>query len=211
MQIRNYFFLIVFCIAAKTLCSENPSTFPANSKVMIELSFISFLNGRVAHKVPRSCRSRVTSVSKGEDRPVQVAEVRNAARSALRSLLGKAVDQAVSNAAARAAATENFTALNSDILVPPQRIKIGFVGTGTITSAVITGLCSAEDACDLQITVSPRNQEKAAALRAKFPLQVTVAQSTQEVLDASDIVCIAVTPAQAQDVLSGLRYFAPSP
>ena len=88
---------------------------------------------------------------------------------------------------------------------PLQKIKIGFVGTGTITVAVVTGLCSAEDAADLQITVSPRNQENAAGLCSRFPLQVTIARDNQEVLDNSDIVCIAIIPAQAQDVLSGLR------
>ncbi len=74
--------------------------------------------------------------------------------------------------------------------------------------AVVTGLCSAEDASDLQITISPRNQEKAADLRSQFPMQVTIARENQEVIDSSDIVCIAIIPAQAQDVLSSLRYIA---
>jgi hypothetical protein len=145
----------------------------------------------------------ITATSQGEDRPAQVAEIRSAARDALKSLLGKALDTAVANSA-RSSAIQQPVALNI-ASVAPQRIRIGFVGTGTITTAVVTGLCGAEDASDLQITVSPRNQEKAAALRALYPAQVTIGKDNQEVLDRSDIVCIAVTPAQAPQTLSALR------
>lgn len=131
-----------------------------------------------------------------------MAEIRSAARDALKLLLGRALDTAVTNAA-RSSATQQQEALNIASL--PQRIRIGFVGTGTITTAVVTGLCGAEDASDLQITVSPRNQEKAAALLAQFPAQVSIGKDNQEVLDRSDIVCIAVTPVQAPQTLSALR------
>jgi len=44
-------------------------------------------------------------------------------------------------------------------------MKLGFVGTGAITSAIVTGL-NASDAARDSILVSPRNAEVAAALAA---------------------------------------------
>ena len=110
--------------------------------------------------------------SSGEDRPAQIAEVRAAARNALRSLLTKAMDTAVTNSA-NSASTQPSPSLNDTALLPPQLIRVGFIGTGTITTAVVSGLCGAEDARDLQITISPRSADKAAALRAAYPDQVT--------------------------------------
>ena len=39
-------------------------------------------------------------------------------------------------------------------------MKLGFIGTGNITSDVITGICRS-DLKFKQITISPRNKEKA--------------------------------------------------
>ena len=61
-------------------------------------------------------------------------------------------------------------------------MNIGFLGTGAITSAMVTGLCS-EDGGRYGICVSPRNQGVSAQLAARFP-QVTVAESNQAVLEA---------------------------
>ena len=162
------------------------------------------------HRINRVMRLKrcISAMSQGEDRPAQVAKIRSAARDALKLLLGEALDTAAANSA-RSSKDEQPLALNIDSV--PQRIRIGFVGTGTITTAVVSGLCGAEDSCDLQITISPRNQERAAALHASYPDQVSVAKDNQEVLDRSDIVCIAVTPAQAPQALSALRCGGPSP
>ena len=43
-------------------------------------------------------------------------------------------------------------------------MKLGFVGTGTITAAIVDGLAAA--GTDLSIALSPRNTETAAALAA---------------------------------------------
>jgi pyrroline-5-carboxylate reductase len=82
-------------------------------------------------------------------------------------------------------------------------MKIGFLGTGTITSAMVTGLNAANrrDA----IRLSPRNAIVAAELAASFP-EVTIAASNQQVLDESDVVVIAVRPQIAREVLSELRF-----
>lgn len=82
-------------------------------------------------------------------------------------------------------------------------MKIGFVGAGAITTAIVTGL-NASSGADT-ILVSPRNADVAAALAAKFS-NVTVATSNQAVLDGSDVVMIAVRPQVAVEVLSALKF-----
>ncbi|HET6160730.1 MAG TPA: pyrroline-5-carboxylate reductase [Dongiaceae bacterium] len=83
-------------------------------------------------------------------------------------------------------------------------MRLGFVGTGAITSAIVTGL-NADGAGRDTILVSPRNADTAAELAAKFP-NVTIASSNQAVLDGSDVVMLAVRPQIAAEVLSELKF-----
>jgi pyrroline-5-carboxylate reductase len=83
-------------------------------------------------------------------------------------------------------------------------MKLGFVGTGTITSAIVRGL-GADFGKDSIITLSPRNADLAARLAREFP-HVRVAESNQAVLDASDVVMLAVRPQIAREVLGELRF-----
>jgi pyrroline-5-carboxylate reductase len=82
-------------------------------------------------------------------------------------------------------------------------LKLGFLGTGAITSAMVTGLNSAGTA--YPVVVSPRNAAVAAGLADRFP-QVSVAPSNQEVLDRCDTLVIAVRPQIAAAVLAELRF-----
>jgi pyrroline-5-carboxylate reductase len=84
------------------------------------------------------------------------------------------------------------------------QMKLGFVGTGAITAAMVTGLQKA-DPDEYAILLSPRNAEVAARLARTYP-QVRVAASNQAVLDGSDLVVLAVRPQIASDVLSELRF-----
>jgi pyrroline-5-carboxylate reductase len=83
-------------------------------------------------------------------------------------------------------------------------MKIGFIGIGKIAGAMVEGLCTS-GADDLTLFLSPRNSEKSAALAQKYPA-VTRLESNQAVLDHCDIVVIALRPAVALDILSGLRF-----
>jgi pyrroline-5-carboxylate reductase len=83
-------------------------------------------------------------------------------------------------------------------------MRLGFVGTGEITSAIVTGLSSPAAEC-YSIQLSPRNLEIATDLADRFP-GVSVASSNQDVLNTSETVVIAVRPATAQTVLSELRF-----
>lgn len=83
-------------------------------------------------------------------------------------------------------------------------MKLGFIGTGALTSAIVTGLkSSADDA--VSIILSPRNERVAADLAARYP-DVRVASDNQSVLDACDTVLLAVRPQVAHGVLRELRF-----
>lgn len=81
---------------------------------------------------------------------------------------------------------------------------IGFVGTGEITKAVVTGLSTLEGDRP-SILVSPRNAAIAGALSKRFE-NVSVAESNQDVVDRADLVCLALRPADADGIVSGLRF-----
>ncbi|MXN76044.1 pyrroline-5-carboxylate reductase [Burkholderia sp. 4701] len=85
-------------------------------------------------------------------------------------------------------------------------MHIGFIGTGAITQAVVTGLIRSGLPFE-RIALSPRNARIAAALAARDP-RVCVCTSNQAVLDASDVVCLAVVPQIADDVLRALAFDA---
>ncbi len=82
--------------------------------------------------------------------------------------------------------------------------RLGFVGTGTITTAIVTGLRAAPGATQ-PIYLSPRNAEVAQRLAAAHRA-VHIASSNQAVVDASDIVFLAVRPQIATGVLEALRF-----
>ncbi|MCD8356034.1 MAG: NAD(P)-binding domain-containing protein [Clostridia bacterium] len=87
-------------------------------------------------------------------------------------------------------------------------IQIGVLGTGQISSALVSGFCThAVSAQKLHFYLSPRNQEKAAALESAYPAQVTVCASNQEVLDrADDWVILALLPRNAEEILTPLTF-----
>ncbi|MFM0203622.1 pyrroline-5-carboxylate reductase [Paraburkholderia fungorum] len=81
--------------------------------------------------------------------------------------------------------------------------RIGFIGTGTITEAIVTGLAAAPRGLR-EIWVSPRNQETAARLSGRHAL-VRVGRDNQDVADRCDLLCLAVRPQIAEQVLSQLH------
>lgn len=84
-------------------------------------------------------------------------------------------------------------------------MALGFVGAGHITAAMVEGLRAA--ASPEPIVLSPRNAAVAAELAARLP-HVRVATSNQEVVDASEIVFLAVRPPVAPEVVGALRFRA---
>ncbi|MGC4055644.1 MAG: pyrroline-5-carboxylate reductase [Paludibaculum sp.] len=83
-------------------------------------------------------------------------------------------------------------------------MTLGFLGTGAITEAIVTGLSEPGGPAQ-PIWLSPRNATLAAALAARYE-NVSVCQSNQAVLDASDTVVLAVRPQVASEVLSQVHF-----
>ncbi|GAB5359933.1 hypothetical protein AAMO2058_000584700 [Amorphochlora amoebiformis] len=74
-----------------------------------------------------------------------------------------------------------------------------------IGEAVVTGLCKGTPELDVSVTISPRNAARAQRLAERYP-QVEIGLDNQEVLDRSDIICIAVTPDRVEKILSELTF-----
>jgi pyrroline-5-carboxylate reductase len=83
-------------------------------------------------------------------------------------------------------------------------MRIGFIGTGTISAAVIEGLQSLPDAPD--VVVSPRSEQVSLALAARFK-KVTRAASNAEVATA-DIVFLGMRPMHLDDAMAGIDFKA---
>ena len=87
-----------------------------------------------------------------------------------------------------------------------QLPTLGFVGTGAITTAMVTGFCSRAADVPYPIVVSPHYEKNAAKLKADYPDRVTVADSIQAVVDAADWVILAVLPEAGEEVCRSLRF-----
>jgi pyrroline-5-carboxylate reductase len=80
-------------------------------------------------------------------------------------------------------------------------MRIGFIGTGTISAAMIEGVQSLPDAPE--IVVSPRSEAMSRALAAKFR-KVSRAESNAEVARA-DIVFLGMRPMHLGEALAGIE------
>jgi pyrroline-5-carboxylate reductase len=83
-------------------------------------------------------------------------------------------------------------------------MKLGFIGTGNISSDVITGICNSKISFK-RIVVSPRNKQKAQKLKKKFK-RVIIARSNQEVIDKSDWIFLGVIPEVGEKILPRLNF-----
>ena len=83
-------------------------------------------------------------------------------------------------------------------------MKLGFIGTGKISMAVVEGLCHS-DLEGLSIRLSPRNEQTSRTLAQTYA-NVDRCPSNQQVLDQSDIICLAVRPDDARNVLKELVF-----
>lgn len=81
--------------------------------------------------------------------------------------------------------------------------RLGFIGTGAITAFFIEGLVGSGHRN--RVLVSPRSESVSRELAARFDT-VTRAQSNVEVAEESDIVFLAMRPAQVEDALQDVRF-----
>jgi len=83
-------------------------------------------------------------------------------------------------------------------------MRLGFIGTGKITSAVIIGICTSKISFQ-KILVSPRNRYIAQKLKKKFR-KVNIAKTNQEIIDKCNWIFLAVTPKVGQKILPKLNF-----
>ena len=83
-------------------------------------------------------------------------------------------------------------------------MKIGFIGTGKITSSIIYGIFKSK----LKITkiyISSRNKTISKKLSKKFK-SVIVINNNQEIIDNSSLIFLAVTPSVGLKILNTLKF-----
>jgi len=83
-------------------------------------------------------------------------------------------------------------------------MRLGFIGTGKITSAVIIGICTSKISFQ-KILVSPRNRYIAQKLKKRFR-KVNIAKTNQEIIDKCNWIFLAVTPKVGQKILPKLNF-----
>tara|TARA_B100002051_G_scaffold209499_1_gene200983 strand:- start:649 stop:1419 length:771 start_codon:yes stop_codon:yes gene_type:complete len=83
-------------------------------------------------------------------------------------------------------------------------MKLGFIGTGKITSSVVTGICRSKISFK-KIILSPRNRNIAKKLKRQFK-KVSIAKNNQEVINSCNWIFLAVTPTVGQKIIKNLKF-----
>ena len=85
--------------------------------------------------------------------------------------------------------------------------RVGVIGVGAIGAALVEALLTGPRAGQIEVVLSPRSAVRAAALADRFD-RVRVADDNQGVVDDSDVVVLAVLPAQVREVGAALTFRA---
>jgi len=83
-------------------------------------------------------------------------------------------------------------------------MKLGFIGTGKITSSVVTGICRSKISFK-KIMLSPRNKNIAKKLKRQFK-KVSIAKNNQEIVNSCNWIFLAVTPTVGQKIIKNLKF-----
>ena len=83
-------------------------------------------------------------------------------------------------------------------------MKLGFIGTGKITSSVVTGICRSKITFT-KILLSPRNRNVASKLKKQFR-KVSIARNNQEIVNSCNWIFLAVTPPVGQKIIKNLKF-----
>ncbi len=87
-----------------------------------------------------------------------------------------------------------------------QGVRLGFIGCGTIASAIVTGLLTQTEVPVSSVVVSHRSESKSTALVQKFGDDVVqVSEDNQFVVDNCDVLFLCVLPQQEKEVLTHLK------
>ena len=83
-------------------------------------------------------------------------------------------------------------------------MKLGFIGTGKITSSVVTGICRSNISFK-KIILSPRNRNVAKKLKRQFK-KVSIAKNNQEIANSCNWIFLAITPTVGQRIIKNLKF-----
>ena len=83
-------------------------------------------------------------------------------------------------------------------------MKLGFIGTGKITSAVITGICSSSIPYN-KIIISHRNKSISNILKKKFK-KITISKDNQKIINTCDWIFLSVTPTVGEKIIKDLKF-----
>jgi pyrroline-5-carboxylate reductase len=83
-------------------------------------------------------------------------------------------------------------------------MKLGFIGTGKIASAVITGICSSKISYK-KIIISQRNKSISASLKKKFK-RVIIVKNNQDIVNACDWIFLSITPKVGTKIIKELKF-----
>jgi pyrroline-5-carboxylate reductase len=83
-------------------------------------------------------------------------------------------------------------------------MNLGFIGTGKITSSVITGICNSNLKYK-KIFISSRNKKISKFLSKKFK-KIVIKKNNQEIIDKSNWVFLAVTPTIGEKIIKNLKF-----
>ena len=83
-------------------------------------------------------------------------------------------------------------------------MKLGFIGTGKISSSVITGICGSSIKYS-KIYISSRNSKIAKGLKKKFK-RISIEKDNQKIVDNSNWVFLAVTPKIGEKIIKNLKF-----
>ena len=83
-------------------------------------------------------------------------------------------------------------------------MKLGFIGTGKITSSVVTGICRSKITFT-KILLSSRNRNVASKLKKQFR-KVSIAKNNQEIINSCNWIFLAVTPSVGQKIIKNLKF-----
>jgi len=83
-------------------------------------------------------------------------------------------------------------------------MNLGFIGTGKISSSVITGICKSKISVN-KILISPRNKSISKNLKKKFK-KIVIAKNNQEIVDKCNWVFLSITPVVGRKIIKDLNF-----
>ena len=83
-------------------------------------------------------------------------------------------------------------------------MNLGFIGTGKIASAVITGICNSNIKYK-KIFISKRNKLTAQRLKKKFK-KIIIEKDNQKIIDKSNWIFLSVTPNVGQKIIKKFKF-----